>query len=190
MKKICLVCFMILLPLVFCSTAGAIPYTLTDTTYFTTDGTNAQEDYLDHGWGDVNRLDGISDYVTWQHQYTFSPPLGTITSASLELSLLDDEKDFFSLCSYELGMIVDESGNWAIGEIDTGTYGYSLDGAFLADGSFTVGVASLWGDFILASSTLTIGYDAAPVPEPATLFLMGTGLVGMVGLGRKQFQSK
>jgi hypothetical protein len=181
---------MLLLPLALCSTASAIPYTLTDITYFTASGTNAAEDYVDHGWGDVNTLNGASDYVVWQHQYTFTPPLGTITSASLEISLFDDEKDCFFPWTYELGLIIDESGNWSIGEIDTGSYGYNLNGSYLADGSFYVGIASVWGDFTISSSKLTIAYDAAPVPEPATLFLMGSGLVGLAGLGRKKMLRK
>jgi hypothetical protein len=46
-----------------------------------------------------------------------------------------------------------------------------------------------FGDFgdILASIDITINDSAAPVPEPATIILLASGLFGIGVFGRKKF---
>jgi len=148
-------------------TATSSATLLIDTVTFTStsaiDAEDNSNDLVGYRWGTVNKLEYTGDWVKWTHDFSISP-YDTLLDATLTLSLRDDKDYFFKK---EIAIGYAEDGTWDVGAIGTGVHDYDVDVSYLADGMFTVTLASVVGDFYIDKSELAINH----VPEP-TIWLM------------------
>jgi hypothetical protein len=140
------------------------------------------------------------DSKTWEHNINddgFIQGTHEVTSAAITLWLQDDGGcwDFWEVASLNIGT---NRFRW---EVDTGEISFNVASliSLTATGTINATLTATWGDFYFNSATLRAdvidpsgddGGGTAPVPEPSTMLLMGTGLLGLVAYGRKRYNRK
>ena len=93
------------------------------------------------------------------------------------------------------------SGQTPVGSSFIGAYGWSNDGTdnhYVLEGSFSLydyGLSAYLGQSATLHWTMSCGNDllevtSAPVPEPSTMLLFGTGFLGLAMIGRKKLFKK
>lgn len=109
-----------------------------------------------------------------------------ITDADLALVFIDDEKD--KKAEEYATLKLDGKNTFKNMEVDTGVYSFAGVEALLHDHVLSVTVKRNSGDFSVAGVLLGGKYidKIAPVPEPTTMLLFGTGLAGLAALSRKR----
>jgi len=179
--------------LVFCvaNSANAIPFTNTVDV-----GDLYGADSGGHIWQGFEPVT-----YTWEHTMPtdFEVPWDVVNSASISVYVgwVDTVgDDHFDVGNYSL-TLSENTATYSLSDIAdlfiTWPNGQNLSASLVIwEDEGLIGHPEWNGDIILGDSVFTMDYDngTAPVPEPATILLMGTGLLGMMGFGRKRLNKK
>ena len=139
-------------------------------------------------------LNSNNKFYHYQHNINddgFSPLSDFVTDYKLSI-FLSDNNDLASEAAYISAPLTGGIYNF---NLNNNTFGVSLSGLIEINtlGILDVTITRLWGDFYFEKSYLTAtGHEVAsvPVPEPGTMLMLGSVLLGLVAVSRKRFNNR
>ena len=142
-----------------------------------------------------------SGTYNWTHAtpIDFEVPYDVVNSATLTVSAthVNARNETIFVESRFQGILRDSTWGWSRSgttEFDIGDIFTTWDNGDPLNVALTYTEVPCWNSLHLISSTFDLDYDnascPAPVPEPATILLMGAGLIGLVGYNRKRLIKK
>lgn len=134
----------------------------------------------------------VSQWTSYSYQHNitdngFNVGTDSVFSYSLNVNLFDDQRnDGLEIALIDLPGWSGDRIFFDLSGQEFGGWSFAGYAELASTGKLDVTVDSLWGDFFIGSSTLTVKGDHVGVAEPSTLALMGLGLLGVAGLSRKK----
>jgi hypothetical protein len=203
MKKMPVIFLSLILVLSTAGMAGALPFSNTIDFEGSSSGGVTYQVIYDTGNTTSPGSAGYDFAFTYEHTVTFNPAAAEITDATLSLRhKLNFAYDLGHLGPFDLGEIWFLWNDTAalIGNLSNSSCGWVTDTFALDSDLFANVSGSSWTiAFILDENTwgqcesLWLDWSKlegnyAPVPEPVSMLLFGTGLLGLGGFVRRKFK--